>query len=86
MRFKLLGISHYDFEDKGNKIVGNKLHCLNEDETKQNLIGHEVTVFSANDEMVSRMLNGTQAEGVINRYIDVEFNQYGKPAKISLIK
>lgn len=86
MRFKLLGISHYDFEDKGNKIVGNKLYCLNEDESKQNLIGHEVTTFSANDEMISKMLSGTQAVGAINRYIDVEFNQYGKPCKISLLK
>lgn len=86
MIFKLLGISHYDFEDKGNRITGNKLHCLNEEETKQNLIGHEVTVFSASDDMVSKMLGGLQPQGVINRNIDVEFNQYGKPARISLVK
>lgn len=86
MEFKVLGVQHYDFEDNnGKRVVGNKLHCVNEYPTKS-MQGQEVLFVSCNDSILDQCLAGKTSDSLVGQHVSVEFNNYGKPDRIILLK
>ncbi|MEG2908940.1 MAG: hypothetical protein RR945_06975 [Erysipelotrichaceae bacterium] len=87
MKLKILGVQHYDFSDKDhNQIVGNKLHCVDERENQNGIIGIKVLTISCNEKLLNNLLGTQPTTILINKYVDVSFNQYGKVDEIQLYK
>lgn len=86
MKYKLLGIQHYDFtSNKGERVTGNKLHCVSCD-TVTGVTGFKVESISINDDVLNSFLNGNNEQQFLNREIEIYFNRYGRPDKVCLNK
>lgn len=85
MKLRLVGIQSYDFQKDGEHVKGNKLHAMNENPSMNGLVGYQVMNINCNDNMLLNLLNGDTPNHLINKTIDVEFNQYGKANSIQIV-
>ena len=91
MKFLLVGVNPYDFADKktGKQVTGNTLHLVNFENRKGLLFGCKTKTFTINDDLVKSIVGQSTKPDYSDLYmcnVDVVFNEYGKPARVTLIK
>jgi hypothetical protein len=91
MKFVLLGLNPYDFTDAktGKQVSGNTLHLVNLENRTGCLFGCKSKTYSVNDDLVHSICNQSTKPDYSDLYmhdVEVVFNEYGKPAKVTLVK
>lgn len=82
MATKILGVQHFDFEDKdGRKVIGDKLHCVEPADRVE--FGESVYAQSVKPEILEAAMREagiTDKAALVGLGVDYAYDRYGKVA------